>query len=84
VKPSQPVVRSSAQRPAEESEPTLPGEDVRRIFRRLSRAGFDATGAGNLSGVAVGLRPTSAGWSQREITAMLFLRELVRQERIVH
>lgn len=59
-------------------------EDIRRLYRRLTSAGFGATGAGNLSGFVVGLRPVDAGWTVREIKGLLFLRELVRQERIVH
>jgi hypothetical protein len=59
-------------------------DDIRRLYRRLTAAGFGAAGSGNLSGFVVGLRPTNAGWSVREISGILFLRELVRQERIVH
>ena len=59
-------------------------EDIRRLYRRLTSAGFGAAGAGNLSGFVVGLRPVDAGWTVREIKGLLFLRELVRQERIVH
>ena len=59
-------------------------EDIRRLYRRLTSAGFGAAGAGNLSGFVVGLKPVDAGWTIREIKGLLFLRELVRQERIVH
>ena len=59
-------------------------EDIRRLYRRLTSAGFGAAGAGNLSGFVVGLKPTDAGWTIREIKGLLFLRELVRQKRIVH
>ena len=59
-------------------------EDIRRLYRRLTSAGFGAAGAGNLSGFVVGLRPVDAGWTIREIKGLLFLRELVRQERIIH
>jgi hypothetical protein len=58
--------------------------DIRRLYRRLTAAGFGASGAGNLSGFVVGLRPVNAGWTIGEIKGLLFLRELVRQERIVH
>jgi hypothetical protein len=59
-------------------------DDLRRLYRRLTAAGFGAAGAGNLSGFVVGLTATNAGWTVREISGILFLRELVRQERIVH
>jgi hypothetical protein len=59
-------------------------EDIRRLYRRLTSAGFGAAGAGNLSGFVVGLKPVDAGWTIHEIKGLLFLRELVRQERIIH
>jgi hypothetical protein len=61
----------------------LADEEVRGLFRRLTGAGFSVAGAGNLSGYAVGLKPMTAAWTTDEITALLFLRELVRRERIV-
>jgi hypothetical protein len=43
---------------------------------------MDSTRAGNLTGLAVGLRPTTVAWNMREICALLFLRELVRRDLI--
>lgn len=59
-------------------------EDIRRLYRRLTAAGFGVAGAGNLSGFVVGLKPVDAGWTIHEIKGLLFLRELVRHKRIVH
>ena len=56
--------------------------DAPAVFRRLTAAGLDRAGAGNLTGFMVGLRPMTVPWNMREICALLFMRELVRRERI--
>ena len=61
----------------------LPDRDARAVYRRLTAAGLDRDGAGNLTGFMVGLRPMTSAWNMREICALLFVRELVRRELIV-
>lgn len=60
----------------------LADRDARAVYRRLTAAGLDGAGAGNLTGFMVGLRPMTVPWNMREICALLFMRDLVRRERI--
>ena len=60
----------------------VPANEARVLYRRLTAAGLDSARAGNLTAVAFGLRPTRVAWSMGEISALLFLRELVQRDLI--
>jgi hypothetical protein len=47
-------------------------------YRRLRRMGFDDPEAANLTALTDGFRITSQPWTIRELTHLLFLRELAR------
>jgi hypothetical protein len=49
-----------------------------QLIRNLLYRGFGPDEAGNLVGLAFGLRPTHGGWSGREIDHLRFVREATR------
>jgi len=57
--------------------PTSPERAV-ELIRRLFREGFGQAEAGNIAGLAFGLRPIRGGWSAREIEHLRFVRQLAR------
>jgi hypothetical protein len=50
----------------------------------LEADGWTPREAGNLVGLANGLRPARSGWSEREIEHLRFLRSLVDTGRVAH
>jgi hypothetical protein len=69
--------RSTIQRhSAREVDP--PVRPVRTTYRYLRMQGLSPVEAGNVAGLAVGLRPQSTGWTATEIERLLFLRWRVR------
>jgi hypothetical protein len=77
--PAQPVGRPAHGRP-------LPAARVaaRAMMWNLEAGGWTALQAGNLVGLAHGLRPARSGWSEREIEHLRFLRVLVEAGRLGH
>jgi hypothetical protein len=51
---------------------------ISATYRRLRRMGFDDPEAANISALTDGFRITSQPWTIRELTHLLFLRELDR------
>jgi hypothetical protein len=48
------------------------------LIRSLFYRGFGLAEAGNIVGLAFGLRPIRGGWSAREIEHLRFIREVAR------
>ena len=57
---------------------------ARAMMWNLEAGGWTAREAGNLVGLAHGLRPALSGWSEREIEHLRFLRALVEAGRLDH
>lgn len=57
---------------------------ARSLIWSLEAGGWTEREAGNLVGLAHGLRPAQAGWTEREIEHLRFLRALVESGRIDH
>jgi hypothetical protein len=62
---------------AEAAAPT-----ARMTYRRLRVAGLSAREAASLTGHLAGLHGVPGGWSIEEVERLLFVRELVRTERM--
>ena len=59
-------------------------EAARTMMWGLEAGGWSEREAGNLVGLLHGLRPAQAGWSEREIEHLRFLRALVESGRLDH
>jgi len=59
-------------------------QPARALMWNLEAGGWTAREAGNLVGLAHGLRPARAGWNEREIEQLCFLRALVETGRLDH
>ena len=59
-------------------------EAARTMMWSLEADGWTEREAGNLVGLLHGLRPARAGWSEREIEHLRFLRALVDAGRLDH
>jgi hypothetical protein len=59
-------------------------EPARTMMWGLEAGGWSEREAGNLVGLLHGLRPAQAGWSEREIEHLRFLRALVESGRLDH
>jgi len=57
-------------------------QPLRTTYRRLRLAGLTAREAGTLTGHLAGLRIVPSGWSIEEVERLLFVRELVRTDRM--
>jgi hypothetical protein len=57
-------------------------EPARTMMWSLEAGGWTEREAGNLVGLATGLRPAVSGWSEREIEHIRFLRALVETGRL--
>ena len=81
------ALRQPALEPVREAAP-VPEAPVREAARAmmwsLEAGGWTAREAGNLVGVAHGLRPAISGWNEREIEHLRFLRALVETRRLDH
>ncbi|HEY2915829.1 MAG TPA: hypothetical protein VGI98_01310 [Candidatus Limnocylindrales bacterium] len=66
------------------ADPTVAPEPARAMMWSLEAGGWTEREAGNLVGLAHGLRPARAGWTEREIEHLRFLRALVESGRLDH
>jgi hypothetical protein len=57
---------------------------ARTMIWGLEAGGWSEREAGNLVGLLHGLRPAQAGWTEREIEHLRFLRALVESGRLDH
>lgn len=76
--------------PVADAEPTpapaaaTTQEAARAMMWGLEAGGWNEREAGNLVGLAHGLRPARAGWTEREIEHLRFLRAIVESGRLDH
>jgi hypothetical protein len=61
-----------------------PTDAARTMIWSLEAGGWTEREAGNLVGLLHGLRPAKAGWTEREIEHLRFLRALVDSGRLEH
>jgi hypothetical protein len=59
-------------------------QTARTMMWSLEAGGWTKHEAGNLVGLASGLRPAASGWNEREIEHLRFLRALVETGRLDH
>lgn len=59
-------------------------QTTRTMLWALEAGGWTKHEAGNLVGLASGLRPAASGWNEREIEHLRFLRALVETGRLDH
>ena len=62
--------------------PTIAAAGARTLVWHLEAGGWTQREASNLVALAHGLRPTTSGWSVREIDHLRFLQTMVRSGRI--
>lgn len=58
-----------------------PTPDARRLYRRWRLIG-DRSAQGNLAAYELGLGPVAGGWTERELTHLVFLRWLACSGRL--
>jgi hypothetical protein len=63
--------------------PTIAAAGARSLVWHLEAGGWTQREASNLVALFHGLRPTTSGWTVREIDHLRFLRDMVRTGRIL-